>query len=239
MAASMSFGESCAVARHDGRMATKRHVDLERGERIKFVRTKVLNLSSQEKLASVLADQTGTEVTRGAIGNWEQGKEVGFKSLRALAGLAAVSFDWLATGAGDPPSEDSVGAAVQRKREVPVVGYVSAGAAHFFASGDGELDRVPAPDGATDETVAVEVRGESLGAIFDQWLIFYDEVRSPVTSDLVGRLCVVALPDDRVLVKKIRRSKTPGFYHLESNTEGTIYDVEIVWAARVTNMAPR
>jgi transcriptional regulator with XRE-family HTH domain len=238
MTASISFDESFSFALHDVRMATKRQVDLERGERIKFVRTKVLNLASQEKLAQLLAKQLGVDVTRGAVGNWEQGKDVGFKSLRALATLADISFDWLATGEGDGPSEDSPGGA-RPKREVPIVGYVSAGAAHFFASGDGELDRVPAPDGATDETVAVEIRGESLGALFDQWLIFYDEVRSPVTSDLIGRLCVVALPDDRVLVKRIRRAKTPGFYHLESNTEGTIFDVEIVWAARVTNMTPR
>lgn len=235
----MSFGESCTFSRHDARMTTKRRVDLDRGERIRFVRSKVLRLTSQEKLATLLGQETGEELTRGAIGNWELGKEVSFNNLRALARLADVSVDWLATGEGVPPSKDAFPKSAPRPREVPVVGYVSAGAAHFFASGDGELDRVPAPDGATEQTVAVEIRGESLGALFDQWLIFYDEVRSPVTSDLIGRLCVVALPDDRVLVKRIRRSKTPGFYHLESNTEGTIYDVEIVWAARVTNMAPR
>ncbi|WP_207633223.1 phage repressor protein [Devosia aurantiaca] len=94
---------------------------------------------------------------------------------------------------------------------VPVVGYVGAGAeAHFYALSDGELDRVPAPDGATPETVAVEIRGESLGPLFERWLVHYDDVRSPITQDLVGQLCVVGLPDDRVLVKKIRRAKSKG-----------------------------
>src|SRR5262245_21011143 len=51
-------------------------------------------------------------------------------------------------------------------RTVPLVGYVGAGAqAHFTAAG--ELGRVPAPEGSTDATVAVEIRGESLGSFFD------------------------------------------------------------------------
>ncbi|RTM07470.1 MAG: phage repressor protein [Hyphomicrobiales bacterium] len=56
---------------------------------------------------------------------------------------------------------------------------------------------------------------------------------------MIGVLCVVGLPDDRVLVKRIRRAKTPGFFHLDSNTEPTINDVEIVWAAKVKSMEPR
>lgn len=123
---------------------------------------------------------------------------------------------------------------------VPLVGYVGAGAtAHFYASADSPDEWVDAPDGATADTVAVEIRGDSLGSLFDQWLVYYDEVRSPVTPDLIGRLCVVGLLNDQVLVKRIRRSKTPGLYHLESNTEGPIFDVEIAWAARVKSMVPR
>lgn len=124
--------------------------------------------------------------------------------------------------------------------EVPLVGYVGAGAtAHFYAAGDGNLGKAPAPDGATASTVAVEVRGDSLGALFEHWLVYYDEVRSPVTSDMIGRLCVVGLPDDRVLVKKIQRSKAEGLYHLLSNTEEPIFDQEVLWAARVKSMMPR
>lgn len=127
-----------------------------------------------------------------------------------------------------------------RTREVPLVGYVGAGAvAHYYASSDDGLGTVPAPEGATATTVAVEVRGDSLGALFEHWLVYYDEVRSPVTHDLLGRLCVVGLPDDRVLVKKIQKSRTPGLYHLLSNTEEPIFDQEVAWAARVRSMMPR
>jgi hypothetical protein len=124
---------------------------------------------------------------------------------------------------------------------VPLVGYVSAGARAYFNAENEELERVPAPKDPTPYTVAVEIHGDSLGALFDMWLVYYDDdqVRSPVTSDMIGRLCVVGLPDDRVLVKRIRHSRTPGFYHLDSNTEPTINDVEITWAAKVKSMEPR
>lgn len=123
---------------------------------------------------------------------------------------------------------------------VPLVGYVGAGAvAHFYGDTQGELDRVPNITDGNKNTVAVEVRGESLGPIFEHWLVYYDEVRSPVTSDMYGQLCVVGLPDDRVLIKKIRPAKSPGLYHLLSNTEPPITDQEVVWAARVKNMVPR
>ncbi len=124
---------------------------------------------------------------------------------------------------------------------VPLVGYVSAGARAYFNADNEELERVAAPKDATPYTVAVEIRGDSLGALFDMWIVYYDddEVRSPVTPDMIGRLCVVGLPDDRVLVKRIRKAKTNGFYHLDSNTEPTINDVEIAWAAKVKSMEPR
>lgn len=129
---------------------------------------------------------------------------------------------------------------LMEEAQVPLVGWVGAGAeAHFYASADDPDEMVAAPDGWTPETVAVEVRGDSLGALFDHWLVYYDQVKAPVTADLIGRLCVVGLPDGRVLVKMIRRAKASYLYHLLSNTEEPILDVEIEWAARVKNMAPR
>jgi len=123
---------------------------------------------------------------------------------------------------------------------VPVVGFVQAGAeAVFFAAGQGPFDYVPAPDGSSEKTVAVEIRGESLGPFFSDWLVFYDNVQSPVTPDLHGQLCVVGLPDGRVLVKKLKASREEGLFHLMSQTEGPLLDQEIDWAARVKAMTPR
>lgn len=125
------------------------------------------------------------------------------------------------------------------RRTARIVGYVGAGAeAHNYAVAQGDLDEAPAPDGATEATVAVEIRGDSLGSMFDRWLVYYDEVRRPVTADLVGRLCVVGLADGRVLIKKIGKERD-GLYTLLSEREPPIEDAAIEWAARVTQMAPR
>lgn len=123
---------------------------------------------------------------------------------------------------------------------VPVVGYVGAGAAaHYYAEGQGPFDEVPMPEGGTPDTVAVEVRGDSLGSLFNQWLVYYDEIRVPPALDLIGKLCVVGLANDQVLVKKLMRGTGPGLFHLLSQTESPIEDAVIVWAARVRAMTPR
>ena len=101
------------------------------------------------------------------------------------------------------------------------------------------MGEVDAPPEATMDTRAAEIRGESLGPLFEGWLVFYDDVRTPVTPDLVGQLCVVGLPNDKVLVKKLRRSRTDGLFHLLSNNEAPMLDQEVVWAAKVKTMRPR
>lgn len=148
---------------------------------------------------------------------------------RELAPILKTTAAYLLTGTGE---------AVSHRRTVPLVGFVGAGAeAHYYDAAD--LGEVEAPEGATETTVAAEIRGESLGPLFDHWLVFYDEVRTPVTPDLIGRLCVVGLPNGKVLVKKIQKSRADGLYHLLSNTEAPILDQEIDWAARVKHMEPR
>jgi hypothetical protein len=158
---------------------------------------------------------------------------VSTRTLIALAPVLQTRPEWLLTGQGDETDA--------ARREVRIIGYVGAhSTAHYYAVDDTELDRVPAPEGWTPETVAVEIRGESLGALFNQWLVYYDEVRSPITSDMLGRLCVVGLLDERVVVKTIRKGSKAGFYNLLSNTgEDDIKDAEVAWAAKVKNMTPR
>lgn len=122
---------------------------------------------------------------------------------------------------------------------VPLVGYVGAGAQAYFYDSQGPFEEVPMPENGNENTVAVEARGNSLGSFFNNWLIYYDELRTPPTPEMIGALCVVQLNDQRVMVKKLMRGSEPELYHLLSQTEDPIEDVELEWAARVTSMAPR
>ena len=77
------------------------------------------------------------------------------------------------------------------------------------------------------------------GALFDNWLVFYDDIHDPPSESFVGRMCVCGLSDGRVLVKALKRSQIAGLWTLLSNTEPPIYDVALDWAALVREMRPR
>lgn len=140
----------------------------------------------------------------------------------------------------DVRSEDVAASlpAPPRKQMAKVVGYVGAGGqAHYYAVDPGDLGEIEAPERATPETVAVVIIGRSLGKFFHGWYVFYDDVRSPVTDDLIGELCVVGLDDDRILIKKIQRARD-GSFDLISNSddEPPIRGVAIEWAAKVLDL---
>lgn len=192
---------------------------------------------SAKMTQTALSQQVGT--TRSSVSQWESGlTEPTPENLRTIAMQTGRSYEWLATGRGQPQTfeDDEEGALM-----VPLKGYVRAGAqAQYLPLNDDELDRVEAVAGATDKTVALEIRGDSLGELFDRWLVFFDDVRSPVTPDLMGKLCVAWVDDGRVLVKKIKK-QTNGLFTLLSNYEQQdppIVDVRLVGAARVKAMVP-
>jgi transcriptional regulator with XRE-family HTH domain len=124
--------------------------------------------------------------------------------------------------------------------KVPVVGYVGAGSeAHFYADAQGPFDEIDMPSWGTELTVAVEIRGSSLGQILAGWVAYFDQRQDPPTDALIGRLCVVELEGGQVLVKVLQRGRIPGTFDLHSQTEAPLLDQDVVWAARVTGMTPK
>lgn len=179
---------------------------------------------SQAEAARFLTERLGRSIDRAAVNKMVHDK----RKITADELFALTEF--LGVPAPDP----------QKVHIVPLVGYVGAGAeTHLFADGQGPFDEVEAPDGSNERTVAVEIRGESLGSFFDQWLVFYDDVRDPPGGDQVGKLCVAGLEDGRILVKKLARGTRPGTWTLHSQFEPPIYDARVAWAARVKTMVPR
>lgn len=125
-------------------------------------------------------------------------------------------------------------------RTVPLVGFVGANSgASYYAEADANLGFAKAPPGVTPRTVAVEIRGDSLGGAFNGWLIYYDDRRDPPTDDLIGGLCVVGLASGQVLVKVLMRGRSDGRFDLFPGVTGTPLTDQIVdWAARVTAIMP-
>lgn len=137
-----------------------------------------------------------------------------------------------------------LGIAETDERMVPVVGFVgaNAGEVYYGLGADSPADMIPAVPNATAETVAVEIKGNSLGAAFDGGFAYYNDRREPVTPDLIGRNtpCVVGLDDGRVLIKILRRASGHRYDLLPGAGVGeTIHKAKVVWAARVTHVIPK
>lgn len=184
--------------------------------------------------------------------NVKDGKQRGIstETLAKLAGPLNTTQEWLFNESGPETRSAfehvesahvlSDSGAPKGSKQVRIVGYVGAGSvAHYYALSQDDFQTVDAPDGATDQTVAVEVRGKSFGPLMDSWLVFYDDVRSPITPDLINEICVVGLADDRILLKQIKLERDGSFTLLSNSNEPPITDAQIEWAAKVASMRPR
>jgi phage repressor protein C with HTH and peptisase S24 domain len=210
-----------------------------RGERLRYARERFF------KSARLAAKAMGIAVsTYGAHERAEDpgGRDYGPEEAKRYARRFKVTPEWLLTGYGPgPDGQGSPEPDVWATPNVPLMGYVGAGAAaHFYDVAHGDLDQVEPPIGANESTVAVEIRGDSLGPLFNRWLVFYDNVRHGAPpAELIGELCVVGLEDGRVLIKQVQRGKAEGLFNLHSQTEPPIRDVAVAWAAKVKCMARR
>ena len=194
---------------------------------------------TQTQLASrlTLPGKSGIKITQPQISRWIKGQEPERPAYDRIVQVAVqlhvlsdVRSEDVASDLPSPPA----------KRKVKVKGYVGAGAeAHYYALADEDFEEVEAPLGATDQTIAVEIKGTSFGPLMESWLVFYDDIHSPITEALIGKVCVVGLSDDRILIKKIVRNRNGGFDLHSNSNEDPLLDVDIEWAAKVTDIRPR
>lgn len=200
------------------------------GERVKSLRTQ-RNLS-QAKLGKAIG------MTQTAIAEIEGGKVKRPGKLHELARELGTSPDFL-LGSGEDMRSEDVAATLDgpEERKLKVMGYVGAGGqfSHFYVE-DQSLETIRATNRDPAKAVAARIMGTSLGPLFDRWYVIYDDVRRPVTDDLIGKICVVWLADGRVLVKKLERGK--GGFVLLSNSEAEppLVGVDVESAARVTDI---
>lgn len=184
-----------------------------------------------------LAKRLGKGITQPQVSRWLRGQQPdppNYERIVAVAQKLGVLSDMRSEDVAEVLPTRPLPATVKLK------GYVGAGGvAHYYNLAHDDYEEVPAPPGATDQTVAVEIKGKSLGPLFETWLVYYDDVRSPITSDLYGELCVVGLSDDRILIKKITKGQNGTFTLLSNGTDEDIENAEIEWAAKVTDMKPR
>src|SRR5262249_14168490 len=204
-----------------------------RGERLRIARERVFKTSRQAAQALGIPFPSYWQYEHAELPG---GREYGAEKAERFARRFRVTPEWLLTGRGEGIGESDP-IVPPDTAKVPVVGHVGAGArAHFHAAAQGDVDL---PPGGTASTVALEIRGESLGKIFNRWFLYYDSVRRPATPDLMGRLCVVGLADGRVLIKELQGGRSRGRFSLRSPNQAPINDIAVDWAAGVIWMSRR
>lgn len=139
-----------------------------------------------------------------------------------------VSPAWLLTGEG--AAESSV-------NEIPVMGYIGAGAEimpEFEQVPYDGLYQVELPFMIPDELVAFEVQGPSMLPRYDEGdvIICYRESRRPIEA-LLGEEVAVRTEDGRRFLKRILRGHKSRTYNLESFNARTMESVKIDWVGEI------
>jgi transcriptional regulator with XRE-family HTH domain len=192
------------------------------GERIKALR-KELGLTQIEFAAAV-------ETTQSAISKWERRDET----------PSDVFVERMAQLTGTTAGYIRYGEAYQR-RQVPIIGYVGAGAEIFpVESGAERIDGLTVPSLLPYDAVALIVRGNVLLPEVDEntVLVYRRDMPFDESSSLTKR-CIVALKNGPWLVKRLMRGSAYGRYTLLSTNAPPLTDVEIAWAAPILAYIPR
>lgn len=146
-------------------------------------------------------------VTRNAVSMWEAGKaKPKLETMKVLANIFDVNFDWLATGNGDKSRVD---------RGIPIVGEIAAGVwSEVSESQDGRFERVPvAPDPRYPEEsqYALKIRGNSVNRVAkDGTIVICVDIEAPGVDLRDGDLVWVERHRGGLVeatIKRLRRGK--------------------------------
>jgi len=108
----------------------------------------------------------------------------------------------------------------------------------IYEEGQGGLGTVSVPEGASEQSVAIEIEGYSMGVLADGALIFYTEVHAAPTDDMLGQIVIVGTDRQEVLLKRLLRGSAPGLFDLESINGPIKRDQKVLWAAHIDSLVP-
>jgi hypothetical protein len=92
------------------------------------------------------------------------------------------------------------------------------------------------PDAAS--SAGYVVRGHTMGAIRDGWIVFIENKQRPPGDHLLNELCVVETKAGENLIRYVRKGRRPGTWDLVTVTGPDMRDVPVVWAELVILIQP-
>lgn len=185
-------------------------------ERITYLRqmhnrTQAEFAEAVEKQRRSMPDGGTDTVSRGAVGNWESGKGISRSNMQAIAEAFGISFDWLVTGRGTPPTPQTIPPALpelrgearrasvglpEMNRDLPVLGTAAAaaiGQGAFQLTSD-VIEYVARPPGLAGAkgVYALYVEGDSMLPRFSPGELIFVHPGRPISA---GDVVVVQEPD--------------------------------------------
>lgn len=126
---------------------------------------------------------------------------------------------------------------------VSIVGAVHDGGLVRFDEA-GRRQKVRAPQWASSDTVALEIRTSDLGSWVERWVLFFDDRKSRAATlheaaDAGRSLFVCGLSDKRVVVRRVQPGRARSTFHLLLDGSDPIADVKLEWAERVREIRSR
>lgn len=135
-----------------------------------------------------------------------------------------VSVSWLLTGSGTPEDTDI--------KTVPFFGHIDQASGYLVRSDPAAKEEVIAPPGASEFTVAIRARGGGR-VVCAGALLYFENRRRPATEELLGKLCVVAIDDSKVVIRRVEPGSQPGLFNLFTFVDPLIADCQPLWAAEI------
>ena len=132
------------------------------------------------------------------------GRDYGPDEARQYARYFAVTPEWLLTGY-DP---DRGQPASSLPKKLKVVGYVGTrGTVHLYQVSSAQAEYLETDLPIYGSTVALEIRDPSImGVLPKNWIVVFDHTERRPTPDLIGKLCIVAYDDKRIVLEVLRKS---------------------------------
>ncbi|MCO5730059.1 hypothetical protein [Rhizobium sp. SSA_523] len=99
------------------------------------------------------------------------------------------------------------------------------------------ITHVPIPTFGPSMAIRVH-RGHSMGAIQDGWMLYYNDDKSKPTADLNGKLCLVKLPNGRILTRIVKQAWDPNKWDLSTINGQQMINQTVEWAEPVLFIQP-
>lgn len=205
----------------------------EQSDRLRKARIEAGHKSGRDGFRAVV--KRGVDVSVNTYASNENGNApFSFSRAQDYASVYDVRAEWLYSG--DGPMRDA--GAVPMVRIIGSVGANPDGRV-ILSQADARYDMAPAPPGAGERVVALEVDGHSMRGVADDGaLIYFEDQRTPPTEEMLGHIVILETDDGLVLVKRLLRGGTRGKFDLESIVGPTLENQTLRWAAFPSAIIP-